>query len=401
MENKELITKAIRYVQKNPCENLTLQAIADNAGFSLAYFDTLFQRHTGYSAVEYARVYKLTRAAHVLRLHPERSILDIALDYGYASPETFARAFRSFYGVSPVEYRERHAGEALGRKQLSSRIAIGSFARAFPEMKPVREEAVFDLAFTHNPLRYIEDLIEFTVSDTEAFTLDDPEEPLGVVCASDYDEAEPFLSLICPDEADAIRYLHLLTHFGNLRFELRKDPGELWESFDQAAASAGFLCRRSTDMLYSGTVIDLPAVEGYTARELTAEDLPLIANFQRNGGCGPQHVRALELHFEGKANPGERAFGLFRADSMIGYATPVLDVVRDIRKYDFGAIFFLGNPVPEVVDLLWKTVIAACLADHALIGAAGAMEDNSPEGIAALTHLGMIPVAEYCIYEKE
>lgn len=401
MENRELILKAIRYIQKNPTENLSLQSIADNAGFSLSYFDKLFQQHTGYSAIEYSRVYKLTRAAHILRLYPERSVLDIALDYGYASPETFARAFRSFYGVSPVEYREKHISEPTGWKQRSSRIAIGSFARAFPEMRPVSEEVVFDLTFTYNPMRYFEDLIDFIVADTKAFTLDDPDDPHSVVCASDYDVAEPCLSLICPDEADAIRYLHCFSRLGNLRFALHKDPGDGWDAFDRAAASAGFLCHRSLDMIYPYQTVDLPAVEGFTARELNKNDYSLIADFQRSGGCGPQHLHALQLCFEERANLSEHAFGLFRGDRLIGLATPVLDVVRDIRKYDFGAIFFLGNPAPDAVDLLWKTVIAACLADGALFGAAGAKEDDSPEGVAALTHLGMTPVAEHCIYEKE
>ena len=38
MENKNLITKAIQFIQANPKENLSLQSIADNAGFSLTYF---------------------------------------------------------------------------------------------------------------------------------------------------------------------------------------------------------------------------------------------------------------------------------------------------------------------------------------------------------------------------
>ena len=67
MENKILIDKAIGFSQKNPKENLSLQSIAENAGFSLNYFDSLFRRHTGYSPVEYARVYKLTRSALELR----------------------------------------------------------------------------------------------------------------------------------------------------------------------------------------------------------------------------------------------------------------------------------------------------------------------------------------------
>ena len=112
MENTELITKAIEYIQKNPKDTLSLQSIADNAGFSLTYFDSLFLRHTGYSAVEYSRVYKLTRAALDLR-RTEKSVLDIALDYGYSNPENFTRAFKGFYGITPSEYRTKYHGSAV------------------------------------------------------------------------------------------------------------------------------------------------------------------------------------------------------------------------------------------------------------------------------------------------
>lgn len=67
MENKKLIDKAIRFIQENPKTNLSLQNIAENAGFSLTYFDTVFRSHTGYSPVEYSRIYKLTRSALELR----------------------------------------------------------------------------------------------------------------------------------------------------------------------------------------------------------------------------------------------------------------------------------------------------------------------------------------------
>lgn len=56
MENKNLIDKAIRFIQNNPKDNLSLQSIADNAGFSLTYFDAIFRQHTGYSPVEYSRI---------------------------------------------------------------------------------------------------------------------------------------------------------------------------------------------------------------------------------------------------------------------------------------------------------------------------------------------------------
>ncbi len=49
MENKNLIDKAIEFIQKTPKDNLSLQSIADHAGFSLTYFDAIFRQHTGYN----------------------------------------------------------------------------------------------------------------------------------------------------------------------------------------------------------------------------------------------------------------------------------------------------------------------------------------------------------------
>ena len=75
---KTLIEKAIKFIQDGSKENLSLQEIADKAGFSLTYFDALFKKHTGYSPVEYSRVYKLTRSALELR-RTDKKIIDIAI----------------------------------------------------------------------------------------------------------------------------------------------------------------------------------------------------------------------------------------------------------------------------------------------------------------------------------
>lgn len=96
MENQELVTNAIRYIQSSSDTTLTLAEIAEHAGFSLGYFDTLFTRHTGMPVVEYARVYKLTRAALSLRAS-DRSVLDLSLDFGYANPKP--RSLSRMYGL--------------------------------------------------------------------------------------------------------------------------------------------------------------------------------------------------------------------------------------------------------------------------------------------------------------
>ena len=144
---KTLIEKAIKFIQSGTKENLSLQEIADKAGFSLTYFDALFKKHTGYSPVEYSRVYKLTRSALELR-RTDKKIIDIALDFGYESPEAFARAFKKFYSLSPSEYREKYSNDAITWKDLSSRVAINRFANANPSMHqdvPVENVVILDI----------------------------------------------------------------------------------------------------------------------------------------------------------------------------------------------------------------------------------------------------------------
>lgn len=174
MENKNLIDKAIGFIQKNPQNNLSLQSIADNAGFSLTYFDAIFRQHTGYSPVEYSRIYKLTRSALELRRTP-KTVLEIALDFGYASPESFTRAFKSFYSITPSEYREKYSGEAVTWHDLSSKIAISHFRRSFSELNVSNIDLALDFCFTHNPLKYAEDIVGMTVTESEILTLGNSE----------------------------------------------------------------------------------------------------------------------------------------------------------------------------------------------------------------------------------
>ena len=291
MENKELITKAIKYIQGNPKDNLSLESIASNAGFSLTYFDALFQKHTGYSPVEYSRVYKLTRCALELR-RTEKTVLNIALEFGYQSPESFSRAFKSFYGLSPSDYRDKYSDKAVTWHDLSSKISLSRFGKEFPELKPVDREIALDFLFTHDPVKYGEDLVGLTVAETAVFTLDDSRDPNSFIYVSDYNDAEPIIDLVCVDEASAVRYLELLSKNDNFKFTIHVDCGTNWESFDAAAAKAGLTCKTSYDMLYRGEAPEFADLE--FIRELNADDLPSIRQFMERGGCSecqPQSSR--------------------------------------------------------------------------------------------------------------
>lgn len=69
MENSELITKALNYIQAESAKNdITIDDIASHAGFSTDYFNRVFFAHTGFNIMEYVRFSRLKNAAQLLRL---------------------------------------------------------------------------------------------------------------------------------------------------------------------------------------------------------------------------------------------------------------------------------------------------------------------------------------------
>ena len=380
MENKNLIDKAIGFIQKNPKDNLSLQSIADNAGFSLTYFDAIFRQHTGYSPVEYSRIYKLTRSALELRRTP-KTVLDIALDFGYASPESFTRAFKNFYSMTPSEYREKYSGEAVTWHDLSGKIAISHFRRSFPELNVSDIDLALDFCFTHNPLKYAEDIVGMTVAESEILTLGNPESLEHFVYVSDYNSVEPAVMLICENEEDALPYLKLFAKLANPRFAMRRSVDAEWERFDAEVAKLGLTCRYGYDMIYPNDSISVPKYDGLSIRLLAAEDMPQVKAFKQSGGCAECHVRAIQIHFDGKGNVGMTPMGIFDNEELICLAMPDLDQIRELKKYDIGAIFTISTTSEEkAIDLIWRYAIDYCLRDNAIIGNSNADEDDSPLG---------------------
>lgn len=104
MNWSESISRAIEYIESNLTNDITIQDIADYSYISLFYFQKGFAMLCGYSISEYIRNRKLSLAGYEL-LNTNNKIIDIALKYGYDSPDSFTKAFTRFHGSTPTAVR--------------------------------------------------------------------------------------------------------------------------------------------------------------------------------------------------------------------------------------------------------------------------------------------------------
>ena len=96
------IQRAIDYVEEHLTEPVDYEEVAKQALSSSFHFQRVFAILCGFTLGEYIRWRRLSLAGSEL-VGTGRRVLDIALKYGYDTPESFARAFTRFHGVTPSQ----------------------------------------------------------------------------------------------------------------------------------------------------------------------------------------------------------------------------------------------------------------------------------------------------------
>lgn len=144
MENTGLIKNAVDFAKENYSNtNITVQSVADSAGFSIDYFNRLFLAHTGFTVMSYVNYIRIKNAIVLLRT-TEQSVLDIALAVGYDSHEGFIKAFKRLYGTTPSEYRKQKSKSVLSWGELVDSSCINRFLHANPDFEAVDSDGVID-----------------------------------------------------------------------------------------------------------------------------------------------------------------------------------------------------------------------------------------------------------------
>ena len=120
MEWTECISSAISYIEENITEELTIEDIAKQAMVSPFYFQKGFTMLCGFTVGDYIKRRRLALAGGEL-ISTNQKIIDIALKYGYSSPDSFTKAFIRFHGVTPTSVRK---GETMIKSFASLKIKL-------------------------------------------------------------------------------------------------------------------------------------------------------------------------------------------------------------------------------------------------------------------------------------
>ena len=137
MEWVEAISKALQYIEEHITDELTVEGIAEHVNISSFYFQKGFAMLCGLTLSEYIRNRRLALAGNELTAGDER-IIDIAMKYGYDSPDSFTKAFTRFHGVTPTAARK---GKVMLKSFAPLTIKLSLEGGYFMDYKIEKKEA--------------------------------------------------------------------------------------------------------------------------------------------------------------------------------------------------------------------------------------------------------------------
>ena len=105
MEYAGKLMAVCRYIDEHFTDDITLEEVAEKAGFSKFHFSRLFKQFTNDSFYKYVNQQRMAYAEELLS-NPDLSITQIGIQCGYSSTSSFIRMFKQFQNCTPTDFRK-------------------------------------------------------------------------------------------------------------------------------------------------------------------------------------------------------------------------------------------------------------------------------------------------------
>lgn len=127
------IHKVQDYIENHIDCRISIETLAEVAGFSKYHFSRIFQSLLRESLAHYVNRIRMEKTLFYLAHRQDRTMTDIAYDLGFSDSAVFSRAFKNYYGISPSQYRMTHS------KNCKESVFISDYNKSTAEKDWVRE----------------------------------------------------------------------------------------------------------------------------------------------------------------------------------------------------------------------------------------------------------------------
>lgn len=111
----------IRYLEQNYDQALNLEQVAERAHLSPYHFHRIFKAVTGETLNDFLRRLRLEQAANKL-FYNKPSVTEVALNHGFGSSQSMAKAFQKYFGITPTQVRDCHDLDQYTKLMRDSKI---------------------------------------------------------------------------------------------------------------------------------------------------------------------------------------------------------------------------------------------------------------------------------------
>lgn len=189
---------AIDYIEEHLTGDVDNNELAKRACMSSFYFQRIFKALFGYTVGEYIRFRRLTLAGSELAENDVK-VIDVAMKYGYETPESFSRAFKEFHGISPSKVNSCSKLKMFSRFSVIITLRGGSMDNyrivkkdEFYVLGKIEKQTVDDEINKNTIPAFWERCWQDSTVETLIKNMADEKDLLGICYNDDYSDSKSF-----------------------------------------------------------------------------------------------------------------------------------------------------------------------------------------------------------------
>lgn len=113
MDKLEILSNALAYIEENLSKDIKTENIANECFCSKSTLEKIFRCINNISVHDYIIRRRMTVAAKALLKNPGINLLELALECGYSTNESFTRAFKGIWNCNPSEFSNKYKFSGL------------------------------------------------------------------------------------------------------------------------------------------------------------------------------------------------------------------------------------------------------------------------------------------------